>query len=87
MRPFKMHRPWKVSLPPRRADLLAFIEREIEGGRPFPTYSTMARAMGWRNAGSARDACDLLYGDGRLDRQLIQGRYVFSLAKRPAGSK
>lgn len=50
----------------RRLALLAFIRGEIEAGRPFPTQTAIASAMGWKGASGVSDALWALVKDGHL---------------------
>lgn len=66
--------------------VLAFIKSEIAAGRPFPSRSAIAVAMGWRHDSSASDALMGLYRHGHLivlkREKSGQGfRYHYALAE------
>lgn len=63
-----MARPRRDRLPPQRQKVFDFIATEIAAGRPGPSYAMIARHMGWKSTGSARDACSkLVHYDGWLE--------------------
>ncbi len=55
-----------IRLPPRQAEALAFIEAEVDAGRPFPSVSAIAKFMGWKNDVSAYDCLTRLAWRGHL---------------------
>ncbi len=55
-----------IKLPPRQAEALAFIEAEVDAGRPFPSVSVIAKFMGWKNDVSAHDCLMRLVWRGCL---------------------
>ena len=65
----------KVEPPPQRATVLAFIKAEVAAGHPFPAPRDIAKHMGWRNEGSAREVLQKLAADGHLTmRRIRDGR-------------
>lgn len=61
--------------PPRRLQLLAFLEEEAVAGR-WPTQRAMAVRMGWKNPGSCVDALWALVKDGHLVPSSWSGRNI-----------
>jgi hypothetical protein len=54
---------------PRRAEVLAFIEAEIDAGRPFPSDKRIAECLGLRDGQSAHDFLNALWVMGHLERR------------------
>lgn len=55
-----------TTLPPRQAQLLAFINERLAAGKRFPTHQEMADIMGWKNVGSVSDCLMRLWWAGAI---------------------
>jgi hypothetical protein len=57
------------ALPPRQAQLLAFIDSELICGLPFPSLEKMRIVMGWKNQCSVSDCLYRLRWRGLLAQE------------------
>jgi SOS-response transcriptional repressor LexA len=61
-------------LPPRQAELLAFIRARIAADAPLPTQREIADYMGWKNESSAADALMRLAWRGAIPPEWTSGK-------------
>lgn len=67
------------SLPPQRREVMAFIQREVNSGRSFPSHEEIARHMRWQSISSVTSVLRILSGQGFLSKWHEGRRWHFSL--------